>query len=121
MKNLAKISLAIVFLTLASCVQKSYKQTVHFFVDVKGIKNVKTVGLRGKNPLSWQQDLDMKIGKDSIYEQTVVFDTGYKFAEFKFTVNGEYEFQDQENRKVYFDEDKNTEVRLVYNKRDTAK
>ena len=121
MKNLSKFILALVFLSLVSCVQKSYKQKVHFFVDVKGIKNVKTVGLRGKKPLSWQEDLAMNIGKDSIYEQTVVYDTGYKFAEFKCTVNGDYEFQDQENRKVYFDDDKTTEVRAVFNKRDTAK
>ena len=53
MKNIVTI-IAIAFsLLVTSCVQKTYKKTVVFTVDASEIKNVKKVGIRGKDkPLS---------------------------------------------------------------------
>lgn len=94
--------LSIIFL-MASCVQKAYKRTVIFNVDVKGIKNIKKVGLRGKDfPLSWNHDYEMKLGNDSIYTATITGETGYLYTEFKYTINDEFELKEQNNRKVYF-------------------
>jgi putative oxidoreductase len=91
-----------------SCVQESHLRTVVFQLDVKGIKNIKTVGLRGENPLNWNSDYEMVIGKDSIYSATISGETGYLFTNVKFTINGEFELVDKPNRKVYFDTKKDT-------------
>jgi PBP1b-binding outer membrane lipoprotein LpoB len=108
MKNL--IFLSILTLFVASCVQKSYKRTVVLTLDVSGIKDIQTVELRGEgNPLSWNKDLEMKpIKKDSLYTVSVTAVTGYKFAEIKFVVNGKFELENQENRRIYFDEKSDT-------------
>ena len=98
-----KILLLSIIILMASCVQKAYKRTVIFKVDVKGIKNIKKVGLRGKDfPLSWDHDYEMKLGKDSIYTATITGETGYLYTEFKCTLNDEFELKEQNNRRVYF-------------------
>lgn len=99
---------SILTISFTSCVQKSYNRTVAYQLDVKGIKNIKTVGLRGNNPLSWDSDYEMVLGKDSIYNAIVSLETGYLFTEVKFTINGEFELKDQPNRKIYFDTTKDT-------------
>lgn len=114
MKNIFLI--IVVAFAVTSCVQKTYQRKVIFNLDVKGMKNVYKVGLRGENkPLNWNQDLEMKIGKDSIYTTTVTFETGYKFAQFKFVVNDNFEFQDQDNRRIYFKETGATVVNARFN------
>ena len=104
------IALTIVFLLFSSCVQKSYKRTVVLTLDVSKIKNVKKVGIRGNDkPLSWDTDFEMKeIIKDSLYKATITGETGYLFTEIKFTINNNFEFQNQSNRRVAFDEQKDT-------------
>ena len=108
MKNIIIISLIILGLMMTSCVQKTYKKTIVFTVDVSKQKDIKTVGIRGEKPFDWNYDNEMKVvKKDSLYTITKTFETGYKFVEIKFTVNGEFEFKDQDNRRVYFS-DKDT-------------
>ena len=102
MKNYIMISLLSVFFVTTSCVQKTTHQKVVFNLDVKGIKNIKKVGLRGEKPLGWNFDTEMKLGKDSIYSATIDFETGYKFVQYKFTINEEFELKDKENRRAYF-------------------
>lgn len=109
MKNLFKIGMVFLSFLLASCVQKTYKKTVIFKVDVSARNNIKTVGIRGNKPLDWNYDNEMSMKlKDSIYAITKTFETGYKFVEIKFTVNGEFELKEKDNRKVYFSENDTT-------------
>jgi hypothetical protein len=104
-KNLIVIFIGLLTIT-TSCVQKTYKKIVVFTVDVSGIKKINKVGVRGENkPLDWNYDTEMKvIKKDSLYQATVVFETGYKFAEIKFTVNDEFELKEKDNRRINFSE-----------------
>ncbi len=101
-----------------SCVQKSYERTVKLTLVVSAIKNIKTVGVRGEEtPLNWDTDLEMTpIVSDSLYSIEVTGLTGYKFIEVKFVVNGEFELQDQPNRRIYFNENGTTEYKAVFNK-----
>jgi hypothetical protein len=85
------------------CVQKAYDRVVIFRVDVSEVPDVKSVGLRGTgDPLSWQRELPMRLVPDSagLYEVVVTRRTGSLSIDVKFTVNGEFEFQDAENRTV---------------------
>lgn len=102
--------IVLIAILTASCVQKSYKRTVVFSLDVAAIKNVKKVGIRGNDkPLSWDADLEMKeIKKDSLYRIVVSGETGYKFTEVKFVVNDTFELQHKDNRRIYFDAQKDT-------------
>ena len=100
----------LIALLTASCVQKSYKRTVVYTLDVSAIKNIKKVGIRGNDkPLSWDYDTEMKeIKKDSLYQISISGETGYKFTEVKFVVNDTFELQHKDNRRVYFDIQKDT-------------
>lgn len=103
-------------LSISSCVQKSYEQTVVVELDVSAVKNIQTVGIRGQNPLSWDTDLPMKeVVKDSLYAVTISGKTGYLFTEIKFTVNGEFELQNQPNRKIVFDKGRKTIYKATFN------
>jgi PBP1b-binding outer membrane lipoprotein LpoB len=118
MKNIILLSLLFIYF-LSSCVQKSYEQTVTMVVDVSGIPNIKTVGVRGEGkPLSWDTDLPMKeIVKDSLYSATVTATTGYLFAEIKFVVNGEFELKEKDNRRVVFDASRKTVYKAKFNEK----
>ncbi|BDB52062.1 hypothetical protein [Flavobacterium ammonificans] len=114
------VIIAIVFsLLVTSCVQKTYKKTVVFTLDVSEIKNVKKVGIRGnEKPLSWDYDTEMKeIKKDSLYQITITSETGYKFTEVKFVVNDTFELQNEDNRRVLFSEKDTTFFKAKFNKR----
>lgn len=102
MKHTIYALLTMLILSATSCVQKSYKKTVIVMLTVANKKDIQTVGVRGEGqPLSWDNDLEMKaVVKDSLYTATVTAVTGYRFAECKFTVNGEFELKDQPNRRV---------------------
>jgi hypothetical protein len=104
MKKNLFIIVALLLLFVSSCVQKAYKKTVVVMLTVPNGKNLKTVGIRGNGkPLSWDNDFEMKeVVKDSLYTAIVTTTTGYKFAEIKFTVNGEFELKEQPNRRVVF-------------------
>ncbi|MFV8377400.1 hypothetical protein [Flavobacterium sp. LB3R33] len=118
-----KIPVTIIALVLTllatSCVQKSYKKTIVFTLDASKIKNSKKVGIRGNDkPLSWDYNTKMnEIKKDSLYEITVTFETGYKFTEVKFVVNGDFEFKNEDNRRVVFSKKDTTFYNAKYNMR----
>lgn len=98
------------FLALTSCVQKSSKKTVILKLNVQGIKNIQSVGIRGnEKPLSWEYDMELKpIIKDALYTATFSIVTGYKFTEAKFTVNSQFELNEKGNRRILFSENDTT-------------
>lgn len=108
-------------LTAMSCVQKTYKKTVVYTLDISALKNVKKVGIRGNDqPLSWDYDLELKIIKpDSLYQATVTYTTGYLFTEVKFTVNDTFELAQSDNRRVIFSKKDTTFYKSIFNKRDS--
>jgi hypothetical protein len=95
-----------------NCVQKTSLKTVVVHLTIKGRQDIKTVGIRGNGkPLSWDKDFLMKtVVQDSLYTVTITARTAYKFAEIKFTVNGEFELQNKPNRRVIFNEKNDTTV-----------
>ena len=94
----------VVPLVLAGCVQKSYDRTLIFTIDRPNIQDIKSVGVRGNDkPLNWENDLPLKFdSKSNTYKATVTLNSGYLFTEVKFTVNGEFELKNQENRRIDF-------------------
>jgi hypothetical protein len=117
MKQYTSIILLLAMVLSTSCVQKSHKQTVTLFLDVSEVKNIKTVGVRGNDaPLSWESDLEMQaVKKDSLYKITLIGETGRLCTELKFTVNGTFELENKQNRKVYFDKSKTTLYKAKFN------
>lgn len=118
MKKFIIIS-AFAILGLTSCVQKSYNRKVTLLLDVSGNKDIKSVGIRGENkPFSWDYDTEMEVVKiDSLYKKTFEINTGRLCTELKFTINGDFELQNQENRKVYFNKNGETVYKAKFNKR----
>ncbi|WP_298221165.1 hypothetical protein [Flavobacterium sp.] len=120
MKSMIYSLSLVALLALTSCVQKSYQRVVVVTLDVSKEKDVQNVGIRGNGqPLSWDTDYPMQaLVKDSLYRTVVTTKTGYLFAEIKCTVNGNFELQNQNNRRIEFDLQKDTTyVNLVFNKR----
>lgn len=116
MKNKTIIVLTL-FIGLSACVQKAYRKTIVFSLDVHGIKEIKSVAIRGaEKPLSWRKDLEMQpVFKDNLYRIATTFLTGYKFTEVKFVINGEFELKDKDNRKVNFADGDTTFYNAVFN------
>lgn len=118
-----KIKIIICNLLLAvlgtSCVQKAYKKTVVFTLQTPKMTNIEKVGIRGNDqPLSWDTDFPMQVlKKDSLYQGTVTFVTGYRFTEVKFVINDNFELQNQENRKIILDSKDTTFCKLTFNQR----
>ncbi|MBL7752382.1 MAG: hypothetical protein JNN29_13425, partial [Chitinophagaceae bacterium] len=49
--------ITIALFLLPACVQKAYKKTIIITLEVKGKKDIETVGIRGGGgPLSWDED-----------------------------------------------------------------
>jgi hypothetical protein len=117
MKRFIIIS-AFALIGLTSCVQKSYNRKVTLLLDVSENKNIQQVGIRGENkPFSWNEDVAMEIvKKDSLYKKTFEINTGRLCTEIKFTINGEFELQEQENRKIYFAKNGETVYKAKFNK-----
>ncbi len=117
MKNLSLWVFLIVNLFFVSCVQETYNKTVIYTVKITGIKDIKSVGIRGNDkPLNWDTDYESKvITKDSLYRAVVTYNTGYKFTEAKFTVNGEFELQNNPNRRIEFSDSDTTFYEATYN------
>ena len=103
---------------MIGCVQKTTNQTVTFEVDVSGISDIKTVGIRIDNEaIGWEKDLEMKaVIKDSLYTITLTGKTGYLFTEIKYNINGKSELEDLPNRKVIFDKSGITQYKATFNK-----
>ena len=119
MKTKLTLKVILLSLLLTSCVQKTYRKTIDFTLDVSEIKNIKKVAIRGKDkPLSWAYDAEMKeIKKDSLYQITLTGETGYKFTEVKFVVNDVFEFQNEDNRRVVFSPKDTTYFKAKFNRR----
>jgi putative oxidoreductase len=112
------IFIALLISSSLGCVQKAYEQTVVFTLDVSKIDEpIQTVGIRGNGaPLSWDADYPMTpIYPDSLYTATFKVSTGYKFAEVKFVVNGQFELEGQPNRRVVFNESNTTNYNAIFN------
>lgn len=116
MKKYSIILVSLLLLSLAGCVQKSYKKTVVVTVSVPNRKDINSVGIRGQvKPLSWDYDVEMKpVVKDSLYTSTITAVTGYKFAEIKFTLNGDFELKEQPNRRVVFSDTDTTYYNAIF-------
>lgn len=119
MKKITGIVLLAIIVLLTSCVQKVYKKTVLFEVDTKEVKNIYTVGIKGKDrPLSWKKDTAMTaVKKDTTYRMAITFNTGYKFTEVKFVINDGIEFENESNRKIIFADGDTTIYKGTFNKR----
>lgn len=116
-KFILAIIILILMLIFQSCVQKAYEKTVIYRLHTEHLSNINSVGLRGgEKPLSWRNDLPMKmIKKDTLYEVTITYLTGYKYTEAKFVVNDNFELNDQPNRKVLFSEKDTTIYEATFN------
>lgn len=103
-----------------SCVQKSFKRNVKVTLDVSGKKNIDSAGIRGEeNPLSWNNDFPMQeLVKDSLYGAIISAETGYLFAEFKFTINGIFELENMPNRRLIFAQGDTTYYHAVFDRKD---
>lgn len=119
MKPKILIAALLFSLFVTSCVQKTFKKTVVFILDVSEIKDIKKVGIRGNDkPLSWDYDTQMKeVKKDRLFKITLTGETGYKFTEVKFVINDKFEFENENNRRVIFFEKDTTLYRAKFNKR----
>ena len=108
---------AFILFGFTSCVQKSYNRKVTLLLTVTGKKNITTVGIRGEDePFSWDNATEMEVvKKDSLYKKTFEINTGRLCTEIKFTVNGEFELQNKENRKVYFNKNGETIYNATFN------
>lgn len=116
MKN-SLLIIAALLIAATGCVQKAYKKTVVITLKTAGKQNIQTVGIRGEGkPLSWREDFAMQpVIKDSLYTATITAITGYKFAEIKFTIDGEFELNEQPNRRVVFSDGDTIFYNAVFN------
>ena len=121
MKTKLAIIALLLSLILTSCVQKTYQRIVVFTLDASEIKNIKTVGIKGNDkPLSWSKSSEMRaIKKDSLYQLTITFETGYTFTEIKFMVNDSLEFENKDNRRVNFSTTDTTFYKAKFNYKHT--
>ena len=121
MKTKLAIIALLLSLILTGCVQKTYQKTVVFTLDASEIKNIKTVGIKGNDkPLSWSKSSEMRaIKKDSLYQLTITFETGYSFTEIKFMVNDSLEFKNKDNRRVNFSTADTTFYKAKFNYKHT--
>ena len=89
-------------IVMSGCVQPAYDRTVMYELDLTGVSNVQSVGVRGRDkPLSWNSDVAMtQRVAGGPYVVAVTYRTGYLVTEVKFTVNGEFELADKDNRIV---------------------
>ena len=121
MKTKLAIIALLLSLILTSCVQKTYQKIVVFTLDASEIKNIKTVGIKGNDkPLSWSKSSEMRaLKKDSLYQLTITFETGYTFTEIKFMVNDSLEFENKDNRRVNFSTTDTTFYKAKFNYKHT--
>jgi hypothetical protein len=89
---------------LAGCVQPTHDRTVVYEVDVSRVADVRTVGVRGSDqPLTWDGDRALDaVQPGALYRTAVTYRTGYLVTRAKFTVNGEFELADGDNRVIRF-------------------
>lgn len=103
MKKLAILLFAII---TTSCVQEQHLKTVQVKLDMRGIANIKSVGIKGNfTDPRWKVEIPMTDeDKDSIYEATLSQVTAVAGVEFKFIMNSEvYELKGKSNRVLKFE------------------
>lgn len=103
MKKYIIIIIAAVF--FASCVQETHTKKVTFLVDMNGVENISSVGIRGNFlPNKWRQTVPMTDeDKDGIYEISFSEKTAAYGIEFKFVKNNnQFELQGEGNRELVF-------------------
>ena len=105
MKTLKLLYVVILILVTTSCVQQAQPKTIIVKVDMNAIENASEVGLRGANPLSWNETTFLNDNnKDGIYEGSFEIYTASYDVEFKFVTNDSvFELQDQNNRSLTFE------------------
>lgn len=109
------LPLFLLFLAV-SCVQPTANQKVRYVVIVPKSMQVSQLSVRGSNqPLSWEQDTPLKKLNDSTFYTDVVHVTGYTYTEYKFVADGQFERQNQDNRKLTFEADLSTTVQHKFN------
>jgi putative oxidoreductase len=96
--------LCAILLAVTGCVQSTRTRVAVLTLDVSGMGPIQTAGVRGEgDPLSWEKDYPMTaIVKDSLYTVTITGQTPYDFTEIKFTVNGKFELEEKDNRRLVF-------------------
>ncbi len=112
MKTKVAIITLLLALLVTSCVQKSYKKTVVFTLDVSELKNIKKVGIRGTT----NHFLRLWHGNERD-EIMATFETAYTFTLVKFIANDSLEFKAQANRNVDFSKTDTTFYNAKFNKR----
>ena len=119
MKHTLALNITLLCLLLSGCVQQTYKRTVRFSVDMSGIPDVTSVGVRGNfQPLNWQKNYSLTDDDgDSVYTGEITFDTPFDFVEVKFVKNeNTFELEGKENRRVYFDQKDKVTYNTVFDK-----
>lgn len=106
-------------LLLTSCVQETHTKKVTFYVDMNGVENYKSIGIRGNFlPNRWRETIPMTDeDNDGIYEISFTEKTAVYGIEFKFVKNGnQFELPDQKNREIVFEYKPETiEYRTTFN------
>ncbi|MBS1734153.1 MAG: hypothetical protein JST02_12735 [Bacteroidetes bacterium] len=112
-----KLILFSFIMLVTGCVQPTRKQVVKITLHVNNMHDIKMAGIRGDGkPLSWNEDLVMKeIIKDSLYQASFTTNTGFRFFEMKFTINGEFELNDKPNRHIRFSDQDTTFYQALLN------
>ncbi|MDT7831483.1 hypothetical protein RQM59_03770 [Flavobacteriaceae bacterium S356] len=95
----------IVGVLFASCVQETHTKKVTFFIDMNGVENVNSVGIRGNFlPNKWRETVPMSDeDKDGIYqisftEKTAAYGIAFKFVK----NNNQFELPGEGNRELVF-------------------
>jgi hypothetical protein len=102
-----KIINRILFVLLfTSCVQEEHEKTITFLVDMNGIDNVGSVGIRGDfTDQQWRETVPLTDEDgDGIYTATLTQKTAIYGIEFKFVNQGfDYELKGEPNRELVFE------------------
>lgn len=119
MKNITKYTSILLLLCFFACVQETYKRNISIELDMRGVLDIKQVGIRGEYPpLSWNKDIALTDSDgDSIYTGTFVLDIPYDSFQYKFVVNGTtFELTNENNRVMIFEGKENLTCKAKFNK-----
>lgn len=109
----------------ASCVQETHKKEITFLVDMNGVEDVRSVGIRGNFlPDQWRKTVPMSDeDNDGIYQITFAEKTAAYGIEFKFVKNdNEFELQGKDNREIVFEYRPETiTYKAIFNNMNTTK
>jgi len=106
MKNYIKIASVLLIMTFSNCVQEEHEKKVTIQVDMNGVDNLESVGIRGDFlPNQWRETVPMTDhNNDGIYEISFSEKTAVYAIEFKFVKNNkEYELEGKDNRQLVFE------------------